>query len=117
MTLDTLVKELQLTCLTPEIDWQHRKVTSGYVSDLMSDVLANGPAGGLLVTGQVHLNVLAVAVHAELSAICFANGRRPDKTVCDKAREEKVVLLYTEEAAFNVVGRLYQLGLKGMPSC
>jgi len=80
---------------------------------LLSDVLAHAPKGGVLVTVQVHLNVIAVAVHAELAAIVFASGRIPDDAVRAKAVEEGIALYGSERSAFDIVGRLYELGVRG----
>ncbi len=113
MRLSEICRRLNLKDLTPELIGGDADVTAGYASDLLSDVLANGPRGGLLVTVQVHLNVVAVAVHAELAAVVFAAGRRPDEAVRRRAVAEKVRLLATDCSAFDVVGSLYALGLRG----
>ena len=75
MKLDELADALKLTRLTPSVDAGDVDVTEGYVSDLLSDVLANAPQGAVLVTVQAHMNVIAVAVHAGLAAVIFAGGR------------------------------------------
>jgi hypothetical protein len=114
MKLKTLVEKLDLECMTPEVAPSDADVTAGYVSDLLSDVLANGPKGGVLITVQVHLNVVAVAVHAELSAVIFAMDRRPDEPVRKKAVDEGIALYVSELTAFEIVGRLYEMGLRGL---
>jgi putative NIF3 family GTP cyclohydrolase 1 type 2 len=84
-----------------------------HASDLLSDVLANAPAGGLLITIQVHMNVVAVAVHAGLKAVIFASGMKPPEDVRAKAVAEKVSLFTTGESTFDVAGKLYEMGLRG----
>jgi hypothetical protein len=111
--LDELADALKLTRLTPSLDVGEVDVTEGYVSDLLSDVLANSQEGAVLVTVQVHMNVIAVAVHAGLAAVIFAAGRSPDKLVLDKAVEEGVSLFVSDNSAFEIAGRLYNLGIKG----
>lgn len=113
MKLDDIARELGLTELTQHVPHEETDVTRGYASDLLSDVLAHAPAGGVLVTLQIHLNVIAVASHAELSAVIFAGGRRPDDEVLAKAEAEGLVLFSAAPDTFDVVGRLYALGLKG----
>jgi phosphotransferase system IIA component len=54
-----------------------------------------------------------VAVHAELCGVIFALNRLPDETVRTKAVEEGIALYATPASAFDVVGRLYELGLRG----
>ncbi len=89
------------------------EVRFGYSSDLLSDVLANAPAGSVLVTIQVHMNVVAVSSHAGVSAVIFSSGMMPDSTVVRKAEEEKIVLFGSSESTFTVVGKLYVLGIRG----
>jgi hypothetical protein len=114
MNLKTIASELQLENLTPEIDLDGGgDIQRAYVSDLLSDVLGHAPAGGLLVTIQVHLNVVAVSVHAGLAAVIFALGRKPDEMTRSKAAEEGIVLLASPEPAFDLAGKLYALGLRG----
>lgn len=113
MTLDDLCRQLNLAHLTPELPLDGMEVREGFVSDLLSDVLANAPRGGILVTVQLHLNVIAVAVHAELAAVIFAAGRKPEESVRGKAVEEGIRLLASDLPAFEITGRLYQLGIRG----
>ena len=114
MRLDRIAQELRLEKLTPELTGhESRGVDSGYASDLLSDVLANAPHGGILVTVQVHLNVIAVAVHADLAAVFFALGREPEPAVKAKAIEEGIALYGSQEPAFELVGHLYTLGVRG----
>ncbi len=88
-------------------------ITHGYASDLLSDVLANAPDGGILITLQVHLNVIAVASHAGLRAVIFSCGRIPEDDVIQKAAEEGLSLFVSSSDTFEIVGRLYELGLRG----
>ncbi len=118
MRLQELAQALDLSVLTPgDFDAGSTaagvEITKGYASDLLSDVLANAPAGGILVTLQVHLNVIAVAGHAGLSAVIFSSGRLPEDEVMAKAAEEGIVLLGSQADTFELVGRLYQLGIRG----
>ena len=67
MTLYDIAQQLEFTHLTPDLQLDRtREITSGHVSDLLSDVIANAPGGGVLVTIQVHMNVIAVALHADV---------------------------------------------------
>ena len=114
MNLETIARELELEDLTPGLAGADAvEVAAGYASDLLSDVLANAPEGGLLVTLQVHLNVIAVASHAELTAVVFTSGRRPEPDVVEKALAEDLHLYVTNADTFDVVGRLYAHGVKG----
>ena len=73
MKLLELQTRAELHPLTPELVGPDSPMPSGgYASDLLSDVLAHAAAGNLLVTVQTHLNVVAVALHAELLGVVFA---------------------------------------------
>ena len=114
MNLKDIAATLGLECLTPEVAGaDSREIAQGYASDLLSDVLAHAPRGGVLVTIQVHMNVVAVAVHAELAAVIFASERVPDEDVRRTAAKEGVALYSARESAFDLAGRLYALGVRG----
>lgn len=115
MKLDDIARELGFVALTPDLSEKKgdAEITHGYASDLLSDVLAHAPEGGLLVTLQVHLNVVAVASHAELAAVVFAGSRTPEDVVLAKAVDEGVALYSAPADTFEIVGRLYALGIKG----
>jgi hypothetical protein len=112
MTLKKIAVELSLEMLVPPAD-DGADIARAHASDLLSDVLANAPAGGLLVTLQVHMNVVAVAVHAGLAGVVFTTGMKPDEAVQRKAAEEKLALYTTAASSFEVAGRLHALGLRG----
>lgn len=122
MELQELVKSLDLRRLDPVAEAHGdgagnspgpADITRGYASDLLSDVLANAPAGGVLVTLQVHLNVIAVASHAGLKAVIFSCGRTPEDDVIGRAAEEGLALYVSPLDTFEIVGRMYELGLRG----
>lgn len=112
MTVKEAVEKLDLEILTEDADLE-REVTGGYASDLLSDVIAHGEAGSLWVTLQTHGNIVAVATLKDLSAIVLVNGRTPDPETLTKARQEKVILLSSPLPAFELVGKLYQMGIRG----
>jgi len=112
MKLSELVRLLDLRPLTPPGD-DDPEIAQGYASDLLSDVLAHAPARGILITLQVHLNVIAVASHADLRAVIFTSGRTPEEDVIEKAAAEGVALFTTEADTSTVVGRMYALGIRG----
>ena len=92
------------------------EVSGGYVSDLMSDVIAHAEAGDLWLTVQIHANIVAVAAMKELAGIVLVGGREPEAETLQKAAAKKVTLLASRLPAFELTGRLYQLGLRGLES-
>jgi hypothetical protein len=114
MKLHDIVQQLDLTNLTPEIQIDEPvDVSAGHASDLLSDVLANAPSGSVLVTIQVHMFVIAVALQARIAAIIFASGMEPDEEVKEKAIAERLPLFSSQEPTFDIAGQLYALNLRG----
>lgn len=112
MKLAELASDLELRDLTPDVTCDE-DLAGGYASDLLSDVLAHAPTGGVLITLQVHLNVIAVASHAGLQAVIFSSNRVPEQDVIDRAADEDLALFVSPADTFEIVGRLYQAGLRG----
>ena len=112
MNLIEIVEKLQLTVKTGAglID---KEIKRGYVSDLMSDVMANADEGDLWVTLQIHQNIVAVAVMKSLGGIILINGREPEKETLQKAEAQGLPLMVTDMPAFELVGKLFALGVSG----
>jgi hypothetical protein len=89
-----------------------RNVSGAYTSDLLSDVIANAKKDNVWVTLQTHLNIAAVATLKELSAIIIVMNKEIDKDTLEKAEEEKINILKTSMTAFQVSGKLYELGIR-----
>jgi hypothetical protein len=88
------------------------EVTGGYASDLLSDVIAHGSPGNVWITLQVHQNIVAVASMKELAGIVLVGGREPEEDTIQKAEREGIPLAVSSLPAFELVGRLYSLGLR-----
>lgn len=113
MKLSEVTEKLELKVKTAS-DKLDVEVTGGYASDLLSDVMANARQGNIWVTLQTHQNVVAVAVLRDLSGIIIVNGREPEEETLKKAEEEKIPIMVTELPTFELVGRLYKLGVSEM---
>jgi hypothetical protein len=90
-------------------------VTGGYASDLMSDVIANGRKGDVWVTLQVHHNIAAVASMNDLAGVILVNGREPEEQTIVTAVAEDIPIMVSTLPAFELIGRLYNLGISGAP--
>ena len=90
------------------------EVTGGYTSDLLSDVLANCRDGNVWITLQIHPNIVAVASMKGAAAIVLINGREPAEETLERANNENIPVLVSQLPAFELIGRLYALGLRGM---
>ena len=101
---------LKVICGNDRLD---RMVSGGYASDLLSDVMAHAHKGFLWITLQIHPNIIAVAVLKELSGIIFVNDRTPDSETVTKATTEGLPLLTSPLSAFELAGKLYEMGIRG----
>ncbi|MHB9030072.1 MAG: DRTGG domain-containing protein [Candidatus Latescibacterota bacterium] len=91
-----------------------REITGGYVSDLLSDVLAHSREGNIWITLQTHRNIVAVASAKELSGIILVNGRYPEEETIAKAEDEHIPIMVSALSAFETAGRLYAMGITGI---
>jgi predicted transcriptional regulator len=111
MTLEEVVKalKLQVRAGASELD---REVVGGYASDLLSDVIAGAREGDLWITLQLHQNIVAVAFLNNLAGIVVVGGREPDPDTLEKAEDQGIPLLVTSMRAYEVAGRLYEMGIR-----
>jgi len=112
--LAEIVEKLALGIRTGS-DQLDSEVTGGYSSDLMSDVMAHARKGDIWITLQGHQNIVAVASLNDLAGIILVNGREPDDDTLAKAQVEHIPIMVSELATFELAGRLYKLGIRGMP--
>lgn len=96
---------LTLFCGSKGLD---REVQSGYVSDLLSDVMGNATEGAVWVTLQTHKNIMAVASLKDLAAVILVKGCHPDEATITQSEEEGIPVLGTTLETFELAGRLYQ---------
>ena len=90
-----------------------REIQGGYASDLLSDVMGNSREGDIWITMQKHVNVVAVAQLNGLAAIVLVNGRSPEPDTVARAEEIGIPIISTPLQAFDVIGILYSLGIRG----
>ena len=77
-------------------------------------MLGNSQEGNVWITLQIHQNIVAVASMKDLAGIILVNKREPEQETIEKAEEEDIVIMVSELPAFELVGRLYKLGISGM---
>lgn len=112
MKLENLVEEFQLEVKSAQ-STLGREIAGAYVSDLLSDVIANAGAGDVWITLQLHVNIVAVASMKELSGIIIINGRQPEQATIARAEEEAIPIMVSTLPAFELAGKLYQAGIRG----
>ncbi len=106
--LSTIISRLGLKIEAGE-KFLNRVVTGGYVSDMLSDVMANAKKGDLWITLQVHPNIVAVAVLKEITGIIITGNRKPEPETLKKAEQEKLPIMTTELHSFEIAGRVYEM--------
>jgi predicted transcriptional regulator len=88
------------------------EVTGGYAADLLSCAMAGASAGNLWVTLQSHLNVVAVASLGDLAGVIITEGQQIGPDAVAKADEVNLPVLSTSLSTYQVVGRLWELGIR-----
>jgi predicted transcriptional regulator len=76
-------------------------------ADLLSDVLALGTPGMLLLTGLATPQTIRTAEVVELAGIVFVRGRRVDDGIAELARRAGLSVMRTHLSLFEASGRLY----------
>jgi predicted transcriptional regulator len=112
MTLEEIKKILDAQMIiTPQDLQMEIKMACG--CDLMSDVLAFIKEEALLLTGLTNLQVVRTAEMANIKALVFVRGKKPDRETIALAWAQKIPLLVTHLPMYEACGRLYRHGLPG----
>jgi hypothetical protein len=112
MNLQEIITKLNLTVITTPKNFETIHPRGGYASDLLSCVMAGAKPGDLWITIQAHINIVAVAALNDITAIIIAEGSNPEANVIEKANEQGVTLLVSQENAYHVVGKLWEMGIR-----
>lgn len=89
------------------------EVETVVASDGMSEILAFARPGALMITGLTNVQSVRTADIANVRAIIYIRGKRPDEKALDLARRHDIPILATELGMFDVCGMLRERGLKG----
>lgn len=90
------------------------EITFAGGSDLMSDVLAFGKPGILLLTGLSNAQSVRTANIIDAKAIVYVRGKKPDKIGIQIARENGIPLLSTKFMMYTACGLLFSHGVPGV---
>ena len=110
MKLDQIVDALSLHVETGH-EGLSAEVTGGYAADLLSCAMAGARPGNVWVTLQGHLNVVAIATLTDLAAVIVTEDKPVAADALAKAKEEHLPVLTTSMTTYEVVGRLWELGV------
>lgn len=112
MKLNHIIEKIPMKVQTPATNL-NVDVTGGYISDLLSDVMAHAKKGDIWITLQIHQNTVAVATLKELAGIILINSKQPAPETVKKAEEEGVPILTSDLTAFDLICELCKLGISG----
>jgi hypothetical protein len=112
MKLSEIIGLLDLETLNKKPIKEEIVISNGYIGDLLSQVLATVKPNSLWVTIQRHLNIVGVAVTANIPVIIICEGHDVPGYVIQKADEEKIALLRSKENSFQLAGKLYKRGIR-----
>ena len=112
MNVSELKTLLAAENLTPSLSLE-REVTSGYVCDMLSWVMAHGVPGMAWTTVQTHMNVIAVAVLADMACVVLPENIKMEKENLEKAAAEGLPVLSTSLSAYEVCGKMSAAGITG----
>jgi len=87
-------------------------VTGVYISDMVSDVIANAKAGDLLLTAQVHANVIAAANLVDICGIVVTQGKTLGDDVVKMAEKAEIPVFTTSLSRWQMATRLYEAGIR-----
>lgn len=112
MLLQEVVSKLNLTVHSGH-EKMATEVNYGYASDILSDVMAKSPKYALWITNQTHENILALVFFKGLAGVVLPEGLMPDEEILAKAKDKKIPVFSSKESAFDIIGQLYGLGIRG----
>jgi hypothetical protein len=90
------------------------EVPRGGAADLMSDVLAFGTEGMVLMTGLTNPQVVRTAEMAGINVIVIVRDKTPPPETLELARESGITIINTGYTMYEACGRLFKAGLPGL---
>jgi len=82
-------------------DSLEREVECVYSCDLLSFVMGRAPSGSAWITVMGNVNSAAVASLADVACIVLADGVEPDEPMLQRARQQDIAVLLSEEPVFD----------------
>jgi len=114
MKLSEIIKILDAEVPFCEDKHLELEILGAGAADLMDDVLAAAAKNGVILTGQVSVEVVQFCNMAKAVAIVFVRGKKSDSEIIDVAKKYEIPILLTKYSLFVACGRLYMNGLRGL---
>ena len=112
MYLKEIQDQLQLKVLTAPVNSDSIEIRTGYTSDMLSCVMTGALSGSVWVTLMAHNNIVAVASLLDIPAIIITENAQPDELTIARAREKEIGLYSTPRPTFEIVGKLWEMGVR-----
>ena len=111
MTLEEISKILECEILVGD-KLGEREVSGISAADLMSDVLAFTLPGSVLLTGLSNVQSVITTHVAEVVAVVYVRGKKPDAEAVKLAQQKRIPMLTSPLSMYEACGRLWQKGIK-----
>jgi len=108
LTVRDLAERLQLKILAGE-DATDRDVQGCYTGDLLSWVMGRAQEGDAWLTVMGNINAIAVATLADTACIILTENAPLDEAARQKAQQQQVAVLQTEENSYHTAIHIHQL--------
>jgi hypothetical protein len=108
MNISELPKKAGLTPLNAIYE---KEIDGVFISDMVSDIIAGAKPNNILITIQMHKNLIATANLVDVSAIVFVRDKKPLADVIEVADRAGITLFSTPLDAWKLAIKLYELGL------
>ncbi|MBE5786028.1 MAG: AraC family transcriptional regulator [Clostridiales bacterium] len=110
MIVSELAQLIDADNITPTLPMD-KEITCGYSCDLLSWVMSHGEEGMAWVTVQTHMNVIAVAMLAEMACVILPENIDMEASSLKKAVEEGLCVLKSPLTAYAICGRMAAAGI------
>lgn len=88
-------------------------IGTAVASDGMSEILAAPHPGALMITGLINIQSIRTAEMADLPAVLYVRGKRPNDRCVELAAAKRIAVLATRLGMFDVCGLLRERGVRG----
>lgn len=105
------ILDAEIICGENDLDLE---ISSAGSSDLMSDVLAFGQPGIVLLTGLTNAQSVRTADIIDAKAIVYVRGKKPEQGGIELAQQKGIPILSTRHMMYTACGLLAQAGLPGV---
>jgi hypothetical protein len=107
----TIKQLIDKTGFTPLTSVPDAEITSGYVCDMLSWVMARARCGTAWVTVQSHVNVVAVAALAGCACVIVPDNIEVPAETLTAAHSNEVCILSAPCTSYGVAAVLHDLGV------